>query len=89
MRILLIGPPRPKKKISKQKADVEAVKVQQALEAVKLASALAEIDNLKKEVRIFQSEVASLTKWVETFDTHQKINVETMEISSKNNASLK
>lgn len=56
---------------------------------MKLASALSEIDSLKEEVHLSQSEVASLTKWVETFNDHQKLAVEALEMANKENITLK
>lgn len=56
---------------------------------MKLTSALADIESLKKEVNLSQSKVASPTKRVETSDTHQKLATEALERSNKKNAALK
>lgn len=56
---------------------------------MKLYSALAIIENLKKEVHLSQSEVASLIKRVEILGNHQRIVAEALELANKENASLK
>lgn len=68
---------------------VEALKKQQAEESVKLAYALAEIEILKNEVHLTQSEVASMTKRVETSNSHKKLVVKALEKANKENAVLK
>jgi chromosome segregation ATPase len=73
---------------NKSKAEVEASKKKEAEESAKLASALAEIEALKKEVHLSQSEVASLTKRVETSDAHQKIAAEALERANKEKEGL-
>lgn len=50
--------------------EVEATKKSQAEKLMKLCSSLAKIESLKKDVHLSQSEVASLTKRVETSDTY-------------------
>lgn len=55
---------------------------------MKLFSILAEIEILKK-VHLSQSEEASLTKWVETLDAHQKLAEEALERSNKENVVLR
>lgn len=73
----------------KASVEVEALKKNQAEESMKLISSLAKIENLK-EVHLSQSEVASLTKWVETSDNHQRITAEALlELANKENASMK
>lgn len=56
---------------------------------MKLTSILAEIENLKKEIHLSQSEVFSLTKQVKTLDTYQKLAIEALERSNKENVTLK
>lgn len=54
----------------KATAEIEALKKQLIKESVKLTFALAKIKNLKSEVCSSQSEVASMTKRMETSDAH-------------------
>lgn len=54
----------------KATAEIEALKKQQIKESAKLTFALAKIKNLKSEVCSSQSEVASMTKRMETSDAH-------------------
>lgn len=58
-------------------------------EFVKFAFALAEIESLKEEVHLSQSEVTSLTKQVEIFDAYQKLAVEALETANKEDVALK
>lgn len=50
--------------------EVEAKKKSHAEKSMKLCSSLSKIESLKKDVHLSQSEVASLTKRVETSDTY-------------------
>ncbi|XP_022850772.1 uncharacterized protein LOC111372622 [Olea europaea var. sylvestris] len=61
------------------KAEAEEAKAQKVEEAVKLESALAQIEALKKEVYESLCEVASLTKKVEVSSDHQKVTVKALE----------
>lgn len=69
--------------------EVEALKKSQAEESVKLASTMSKIESLKKEVHLSKSEVASLTKWVETSNAHQKLTVEALDAANKENVAMK
>lgn len=53
---------------------------------MKLAFALVGIENLKKKAHLSQSEVASLTKQMETSDAHKKLAIKALERSNKENA---
>lgn len=53
-----------------KKAKVEALKKQKAKESLKLVYALTDIEDLKNEVHLSNSEVASLTKRVEISNAH-------------------
>lgn len=64
---------------------METLKKQQIEEFVKLP----EIENLKNEVYLSQSKVASITNRVETSDADQKLAAEALEKASKENAALK
>lgn len=70
-------------------AEVKALKKGQDEEFVKFAFALAEIESLKEEVHLSQSEVTSLTKRVEIFDAYQKLAVEALETANKEDVALK
>lgn len=70
-------------------AKMEALKKQQAKESIKLAYALVELENLRKEVHFSQSDVASMRKLVETFDAHQKLAAEALKKIDKENVALK
>lgn len=56
---------------------------------MKLAFALVGIENLKKKAHLSQSEVASLTKQMESSDAHKKLAIKALERSNKENAALK
>lgn len=55
---------------------------------MKLASTLVEIKHLKMEIHLFHSEVASMEKWVETSDAHQKLVAKALDRANKENATL-
>lgn len=78
-----------KETAKKASSEVEALKKSQVEESIKLASALAKIENLNKEVHLSQSKVASLTKRVETSDNRQRIATEALELINKEKASPK
>lgn len=69
-------------------AEAEAIR-KQAKMPMKLASTSLEIENLKKEVNLSQSEVAFLNKQVETLDVHHKLAAEALERANKENVVLK
>lgn len=54
----------------KAKVKAEVIRKRHAEESMKLASTLVETENLMNEVHLSQSELASLTKRVNTSDAH-------------------
>lgn len=74
------------KKVS---VEMESLKKNQVEELMKLDSILTKIEDLKKEVHLSQSEVASLTKQVESPDVHQRLPTEALELANIENIALK
>ncbi|XP_022843376.1 uncharacterized protein LOC111366926 [Olea europaea var. sylvestris] len=67
------------KELKAARAEAEEARAPKLEEMVKLESALAQIEALKKEVHESQYEVASLTKKVEVSNEHQKVTAEALE----------
>lgn len=64
---------RAEEEATKTRSEAEEAKRLCSKESAKLTSALTKIKSLRKEVRTCQSEVASMTRRVETSDAHQRI----------------
>lgn len=59
-------------KLASAEEEIKKLRVENIKDTTKLDSSLAEIEALKREVHESQCKVASLTKKVETSNTHQK-----------------